>query len=136
MPLCSYTPICLYTARGVDTLICPHTPLCICILRGFCMLWVVVRGPLHVGHLPYTSPCMEVPPHMSYTAPLNNWLPCASVCFGGYLHVIWGIFPLCWGFGGVSPSVGGFRGISTWGVHMLLVVHSRSSLSLMYLSWL
>ena len=41
--------------------------------------------------------------------------------------MIWGIFPLCWGLG-VFPISWGFGVISTWGVHMLLLVHSCSSI--------
>ena len=39
---------------------------------------------------------------------------------------VWGCSPICWGFGGIS----------TWGDHMLILVHSCSSLCLMFLLWL
>ena len=40
-----------------------------------------------------------------------HWLPSLCICmFRGYLHVIWGIFTLCWGFGGHSPICWGFGG--------------------------
>ena len=39
------------------------------------------------------------------TPQLIGWIPCTSVCFREYLYVIWGILPLCWGFGGISISV-------------------------------
>ena len=67
-------------SRGVGI---PNVPILFC--TSVCsqrLLHVVgvVRGPLHVGHLPYT-PCMGVLPHMFYT-PLISWLPCTSLCFG------------------------------------------------------
>ena len=82
----------------------------------------------------FTPPCIGMPPHQ-FTPP-THWL--ASLCismFWGYLYVIWKIF-LMLGFGDGPPSVGGFGGISTWGVHMLSLVNSCRSLCLMLLLWL
>ena len=47
--------------------------------------------------------------------------------------MIWGIFPLCWEFGGFTPYVGGVGASASLGVHMLHLVPSCSSLCLMYL---
>ena len=91
----------------------PHTPLCICMFseasaccggcRGPLTCWT---PPLHAGHLPSmrgASPCL--------TPPLIGWLPCASVCFrdicmwyGEYYPYVGGlgVFPICWGFRGIS----------------------------------
>ena len=60
----------------------------------------------------------------------------ASLCismFWGYQYVIWGFFPSVRGLEGVLPSVGGSGGISTWGAHVLILVHFCSSLCLMFL---
>ena len=55
---------------------------------------------LHAGQLPH----MGMPPYISYTP--THWLASLCICmFRGYLHVIWGIFPLCWGLGSISTSV-------------------------------
>ena len=46
--------------------ICLYTPLHLYVLRGFCMFWGVVGGPLHVGHLHYLLDTpVWVSPHMS-----------------------------------------------------------------------
>ena len=106
--------------RGVHTPhISPYSSVHLYVLRGFCMLWGVVRGLLHVRYILYTSPCMGVSPLMFI--PTH---PLASLCIGmfwGYLYVIWGIFPLCWGFWGCSPVFWGFGGISLF--LYILVVH-------------
>ena len=53
--------------------------------------------------------------------------------FWGYIYIChMQIFPYVWGLG-VFPTCWGFGGISTWGVHMLILVHSCSSLCLMFL---
>ena len=78
------------------------------------------RGPLHVGHLPYmldTSPiwgCLFIcltPTHCL----ASLWISMLR----GYLHVIWGIFPLMLGVWGCSPYVGDLRAsahLSSFGV--------------------
>ena len=117
-PTFIHTPIHLYAPRGVHP---PYIPLLLCAYVCSQRLLNVVggcKGPLHVD----TSPCMRVHSHM-FTCTHSLASLCISM-FWGYLHVIWGIFPLCWGFGGVPPSVWGFWGINTWGVHIpILVVH-------------
>ena len=101
----------------------PHT-LHLDVLRGICMLREVVGGLLHVGHLPYmldTSPIWVMPPHISYTS--TYLLASLCICmFGGYLHVISGIFPLWWQFGGCS-IFWGFGGICTSVKLWCLAVH-------------
>ena len=81
MPLHSYTPICSYAPRGVDTAHMAQTPVHLYVIRGFCMLWGVVRDPFHVGYLPYTSPCIGVPPHY--------FTPHSLVGFSVHLYVSW-----------------------------------------------
>ena len=119
-PIHLYNP-CTFVdpPRGVYTPICPHTPVLLYVLIGFCMLWGVIRALLHVGHLLTPAPVWGCLP-ICYTPTHSLAFLCISM-FWGYLHEIWGIFPLCWRFGGCSPSVGGFGGISTWGVHMLFL---------------
>ena len=71
--------------------------------------------------------CLK-PPHICM-------FPCTSVCVHGYLHVIWGIHPICWGLGGISTSVRLLVSVSTsTGCRLcfipctFLVVHYVSSL--------
>ena len=79
-------------------------------------------------------PYMGVPPHVLH--------PHSLVGFPVHLYVLgipafdMGNISLMLGLGGCSPSVGGFGGISIWGIHMLLLVCSCSSLCLMFLLWL
>ena len=131
-PLHLYSPIHLYAPyicmppRGVDIPIChPYSFVHLYVLRGFCMLWRVVRGPLHVGHLPYTSPCMGCPPYVLHP-PLISWLPCASVCFGDICMWYGEYFPYV-GSIGVFPHVLGVLGESAHGVSIcflnILIVH-------------
>ena len=112
----------IHTQGCIHPHMSPYSSVHLYVLRGFCMLWGVVgtlrcwMSPFHAGHLHHMVDASL------YVLPPTHWL--ASLCiilFWGYLHVIWGIFPLCWRFGGVPPSVGGFGGISTWGVHMLFL---------------
>ena len=129
-PLYVHTP-----PWGIHTPICPpNSSVHLYVLRGFSLLWAVVKGPLYGGYLPYTSPCMGVPP-LQFTPPLIHWLPCASVCFGDICMLYGEYFPYVGGWG-CSPFVGIFGGITMWGVHMLIFVHSCSSLCLMFLLWL
>ena len=95
MPPYVCTPPYIHMPPGVYTPpYVPHTPMHLYVLRGFCMLWGVVRGPLHVGHFPYTSPVWGASPSV---APPSR--------FQGYWYDIWGIFPSV-GVWGVFPSVG------------------------------
>ena len=118
--------------RGVHSPYVPHTPVHLYVLRGFCILWGVVRAS-YMLDTSLTSPVWGC---------LPLYLPCthslASLCIGmfwGHLYVIWGIFPVCWGFGG-DPIYWDFGGISTWNDHVLMLVHSCSSLCLTLLLWL
>ena len=83
------------------------------------------KGPLTCWTPHLHLPCRGYFP-ICFTLPLISWLPCASVCFRD----------ICMWYGQYFPYVGGFGGIRTWGVHMLLLVHSCSSLGLMFLLWL
>ena len=83
------------------------------------MLLGVVRAPLHVRHFPYTSPCMGVPPLQLHPTKLLTSLSISR--FQGYWYVIWGFSPSV-GVWGCSLSIGGAGGISTWDVHMLILV--------------
>ena len=113
-------PIHSYAPRGVHPLPClPYSSVHLYVLRGFCMLWEVVKFLYMLD----TSPCMGVLPHM-FTSPTHLMASLCISMFWGCLYVIWGKFPLCWRFGGVTSSVGGFGGISTWCVHMLFLVCS------------
>ena len=129
-------PVHLYAPRGVHTPICPpYSSVHLYVLRAFVCYRGLEGVPLHVGHPLYTSTLYGVPPLQLHPLHSIHWLPHASVCFGD-IYVIWGIFPLYWGFEGCSPCCWGFGGISTWGVHMLILVHSCSSLCLTFLLWL
>ena len=73
-----------------------------------------------MGHFPYTYPCMGVPPLQLHPTKLLTSL-CISR-FQGYWYVIWGFFPSV-GVWGVSSSIGGAGGISTWDIHMFILLH-------------
>ena len=127
-------PVHLYALRGVPPYD-PHTPVHLYVLRCFCMLWGVVRGPLTCWtlslHLPLyggTSPSVCTPTHSLTSL-------CISM-FWGYWYVIWGFFPSVGGLGQCFPVVGGSGGISTWDAHVLILVHFCSSLCLTFLQWL
>ena len=125
MPLHVYTPHMFIHPWGFRH---PHMSPILC--ASVCsqrLLHVVggCRGPLtcwtpllHAGHLPHKG----VPPHVLHT-PLIGWLPCASVYFGD----------ICMSYGEYSPYVGGLGVSAPWGVHMLHLVPSCSSLCLIYL---
>ena len=112
---CPHTYVCpihSYVQRGSDAPhMSPYSYASVCSERHLHVVGVV-EDPLHVGTPPYmleTSPIWWMSPLKSYP-PLIGWIPCASM-FSGYLHVIWGILPLCWGFGENSIMLG-FGGIS------------------------
>ena len=129
---CLYTPVHSPLLGLKTPPYVPHTPVHLYVLRCFCMLWRVVRGPLHVGHLLTPHPVWGASP--CFTPPIQL----ASLCicmFQGYLHVIWGIFPLCWGFG-VFPICWGSWGCQHMECPLLLHVHPCSSLCLTFLLWL
>ena len=89
----------------------PHILLCICmfseVLRGFCILWGVVRGSLMCQDTSHTPPlCGGASPSVAPPT-FSIWLSCALVCFGdicmscGHFSLllgIWGCFPISWGF--------------------------------------
>ena len=104
-PLCSYTPIYSYTPymficpQGVYTPPhVPHIPLCICMFSEASACCGSCKGPLACWtpplHFPLyggASPYVYSPTHMLASLYISM--------FWGYLHVIWGIFPLCWVLG-------------------------------------
>ena len=88
------------------------------------MLNTSFTPPLHGGASPsgYT-------PHSFVGFSVHWYVLGISVCYMENISLMLGVW-------GVPPSVGGFGGISTWSVHMLILVHSCSSLCLMFLLWL
>ena len=134
MPLHSYAPCTFVYTLGVYTP--PYVSILLC--GSVCS-----HGLLHVvwgckESLTYWTP----PLHLSlYGGATHVYTPThslTSLCISMFwwcLHMIWGIFPLYWGFGGIPPILGVW-GISTWGVHMPIPVHSCSFLCLTFLLWL
>ena len=125
-----YAPICLYAPRGVHPPCSPYSSV-LYVLRGFCILWGVVRGPFTCGTLPLHLP-LYWGTSPSVVPPLSCWLPCASVGFRD-IGMSYGEFPFCLGLVGYSPSIGSAGGISTCDVHILILVHFCSSLCLTFL---
>ena len=79
------------------------------------------KGPLHFGHLPYTSSvwgCLPICLH----PPLIHWLPCASVCFRDICMQYEEYFPYVGGLGGVPHLVGVF-GASAHGVFICFFLY-------------
>ena len=107
-PIHLYASIHLYTPSGTDTPYMFPILLCasVCSQRllhfvGHC------RGPLHVGHLSMldTSSCMgSASPYVLHPHSLIGFPVYLYVLV--YVHVLWGIFPLCWGLGGVPHMLG------------------------------
>ena len=83
----------------------PYSSMPLCFWR-LCMLWGVVMGSPCVGTHSLTSPlCGGTSPLLHpYTQSL---VPCALVCLRD-ISMLCGHFPSVEGFGGVSPSVGGW----------------------------
>ena len=124
-------PIHLYIPQGCTHP--PYVPILLC--ASVCsqrLLHVVgvVRGPLHVGHFPYIPLYGGASPSVACPTKLLASL-CISI-FQGYWYVIWGFFPSV-GVWGVPHLLGMLGGISTWDVHMLILVHFCSSLCLTFL---
>ena len=85
-------------------------------------------GYLHViggcrGPPVWTPPCVWMPPQVSNTLHTFVCFP-ACLCSWGYLHVLWGKNPICWGSGGISTSVRLLVSVST---SLILDVHYASS---------
>ena len=85
----------------------------------------MLEPPLHAGHLTHM---VDAFPYVLF--PLTGWIPFVSVCFRGYRLVIWGILPLCWGFGGINTSIklGVLQYIHWVSIMLYLVVHFVSSI--------
>ena len=122
---------------GVYTLpICPpYSSVHLYVLGVFACCGGCKGLPFGLGHFPYTTPvwgCL----FFICTPHTQLLVPCALVCFGD-INMLCGHFPFYWGVWGVFPhQLGGFGGISTWDVHMLILVHFCSALCLMFLLWL
>ena len=133
-PIYSYTPKHLYTPGVYNPHMSPIL-LCICMFsEASACCGGVVRGPLTYWtlslHLPlYGGASPSVYAHSFVSFPVHQYVSGISVC-----HM--GIFPLCWGLGVFPHLLGDLGGISTWDVHMLILVHSCSLLYLRFLLWL
>ena len=130
-PLYIHMPPYICTPQGCTH---PHMSPILCALvcvQRLLHVMGVVSGPLTHWTLPLHLPSMGVPP-LQFT-------PHSFVSFSVHWHVSgisvchMEIFPLCWGFGGVPPYVGGFGGISTWDIHMLILVQFCSLICLIFL---
>ena len=84
--------------------------------------------PLHLSLYGGTSPLVYTP-HSFVSFPMYWYVLGISIC-----HM--GIFPSCWCLGVLPHLLGVFGGISTWAIHMLILVHFCSSLYLTFLLWL
>ena len=103
---CLCTPYIYMPLRGVQNPCVPHTCVHLYVLRGFCILWGVVRGALHVGHLLYSSPCMGVSP-LRFPPPTHLLASLCISMFGdicmscgdfSFMLGVLGVFPHLWGF--------------------------------------
>ena len=121
--------------RGVHTPTCPpYSCASVCSQR---LLHVVgdCKGPPYMLDTSFTPPpvwgCFHFRfyPHPFVGFPVHWYVLGISVCYMGNISLMLGVW-------GVPPSVGGFGGINTWGVHMVILVHSCSSLCLTFLLWL
>ena len=125
-PICLYTSIHLYTPRGVYTQYPPFSSVHLYVLRGFCMLWGGCKGPPYMLNTYLTPPpvwgCLSfsLHPHSFIGSPVHWYVSGISVC-----HM--GIFPLCWGFGGVPHLLGvlgaSVNGMSICSFFYIFVVH-------------
>ena len=129
-------PLYIYTSPGVHTL--PHmSPMLLCASVCSQRLLHVVQG---YNWPPYMLDTSLTPP-TGWGASPSVYTPThslATLCIGMFRDICmsWGYFPYVGSLGDVPPSVGGSGGISTWDVHMLILVYFCSSLCLMFLLWL
>ena len=132
-PVHLYTPY-IHSPQGCTY---PHMPpysASVCFWR-LCMLWGVVMGSPLCWDTSLTPTLFGVPP-LQFHPHTQSLVPYALVCFRD-INMLCGHFPSVEGFGGVLLiSWGGLGGISTWGVHMLILVHFCSALCLMFWLWL
>ena len=123
-PINLYAPICSYSPQGCTPPYVSHAPLGISVFSEASACCGGCKGPLTCWTLPLHLPCIGVPPLQF--AP-HSILASVYWYVLGILVCHMGILPLCWGFGGVPPSVGSSGGSST-GVPMcsflyIFVVH-------------
>ena len=127
-----HTFVCLlgvYTPNMLPILLCAS----VCSQRLLHVVGVV-RGPLTCWDTAFTlSPYMgclpfRLHPHSYLGFSLHWYVLGISMFYGEYFPYVGdlGVFPIYWGFGGIS----------TWGVHMLILVHFCSSLCFTFLLWL
>ena len=119
MPPHLYAPICLYAPyvctppRVYTHPHIPHTPLCICM---FLEVLYVVGGckglPVVLGHFPYTTLFLGVPPLHLHPPTLSHWLPVHQYV-QGYQYVMWAFSLLLKGLGVFPHQLGGLGGITT-----------------------
>ena len=132
-PLCVLHPHTFVYPLGVYTHpSCTYTPLCICMFSEASACCGGCKGPLTCWTPPPVWGCLPLGlhPHSFIGFPVHQYVLGISVCDMGNISLMLEFW------GSVPPSVWGFGGISTWGVHMLILVHSCSSLCLMFLLWL
>ena len=128
-PICLYASCTFGSPHVQTTPICPPCSLCASICsRGICM-WNEDGGHLYAPIHSNTPICLDAsyvwhPPHVY----MPLMFSCTSVCAQGYLHVIWGIHPICWGLGGISTSVRHF-GVCQY-------IHCCQSVGCFLLDWL
>ena len=142
MPLHSYAsctfvcPLYVHTPPGVYT---PHmSPILGASVCSHRLLHFVggCKEPPYMLDTSFTPPPVWGCLPLGFHLPFICCLPCSSICFRN-ICMSYGDFPLMFvAWGGVPPSDGGFGSISTWDAHMLILVHSCSSLCLMFLLWL
>ena len=132
-PYIHMPPVCLYAPRGVHT---PHMPpyssMPLCVFWRLCMLWGCNGLPFVLGHPPLSTPVGVASPLLH--PPHSVVGSCALVCFRD-------ISMLCGHFPSVRKGLGCFSnhlgvGISTWDVHMLILVPFCSALCLTFRLWL
>ena len=105
--ICMPPYVCM-PPRGVHPLMCPILPCASVCSQRLLHVVGVVRVPLHVGHFPYTSPCMGSLPiclhsHSFVGFPVHQYVFRIYACDMGNICLMLEVgvcFPICWGFGG------------------------------------
>ena len=135
------------------TFVCPHMFVCLLGLdtphMSIIFLYASVCSERHlhvVGVVggPYmfetSLTCWTPPPYggclpICLTPPLIGWLPCASVCLGGYLHIYGEYSPYVWGHLHICEAL--VPGSTSIGCPLCFILYLFcSSLFHTYLPWL